>query len=205
MGRQLKTKTKTRLNSARKGGAWERSCSTTLSIWISSSDPSKPVRDDLVWRSAGSGSRATNGKKIGKSRTSQAGDLTATDIQASLFFSKFFVECKAYRSLHLEGLFWDVTDKTLTTCVDVPIVQSKENKKWPFFLWRQNKRFPLLCLSSKFVSILSDFKVYPRVRFVRVINHENHSFMTEMAVYAWSEIVERVNCSQFLAKIPDRV
>lgn len=46
----------------------------TLSLWWSRGE-----RDDIFWRTAGSGGRATNRQRIGKKTFGQQGDIQATD------------------------------------------------------------------------------------------------------------------------------
>lgn len=60
----------------RKGGGsrFERAVCTTLSLWWS-----KGKRDDIYWRTAGSGGRATARTRSGKSTYGQHGDVLAVD------------------------------------------------------------------------------------------------------------------------------
>ena len=57
-----------------KGSSYEREMSVALSLWYSGGK-----REDLLWRSAMSGGRATVRAKAGKSTANQQGDLTPTD------------------------------------------------------------------------------------------------------------------------------
>lgn len=62
------------MGGSRKGSNFEREICTTLSKWWSGGD-----RDDLFWRTAGSGARATVRGRKGKKTAGHCGDLTATD------------------------------------------------------------------------------------------------------------------------------
>lgn len=57
---------------SKKGGAFERDMCRTLSLWFSYGK-----RDDIFWRTAGSGARATVRMKQGKMTADSAGDISA--------------------------------------------------------------------------------------------------------------------------------
>lgn len=57
-----------------KGGEFERSVCKSLSLWWTHGK-----RDDIFWRTAGSGGRATTRGKHGKSTANSDGDITAID------------------------------------------------------------------------------------------------------------------------------
>lgn len=59
-------------NKAAKGGIFEREVARQLSLWWSDGQA-----DDWFWRTAGSGGRATNRAKSGKSTANSAGDIGA--------------------------------------------------------------------------------------------------------------------------------
>lgn len=76
-----------------KGGQFERDVCKRLSYWIS-----KGTREDIFWRSAMSGGRATvHGMKV-----RQAGDICAVAPEGHAFCNKFFVECKHVKKLGLD-------------------------------------------------------------------------------------------------------
>jgi hypothetical protein len=57
-----------------KGGQFERDVCRQLSLWWTTGK-----RDDVFWRTAGSGARATVRKKAGRKTFGSYGDITATD------------------------------------------------------------------------------------------------------------------------------
>lgn len=59
---------------SKKGSSFEREICKQLSLWWTDG-----TRDDVFWRTAGSGGRATNRAKIGKETAGAYGDLTFTD------------------------------------------------------------------------------------------------------------------------------
>ena len=72
MGKLKKKKKKRR--SPKKGGAFERLICKQLSLWWTYGK-----RDDVFWRTAGSGARATARSKRGRGTKNQYGDVQATD------------------------------------------------------------------------------------------------------------------------------
>lgn len=89
--------------SSSKGSQFEREFCTRLSLWWSSG-----ARDDLFWRSAGSGGRATNRSKRGKSTANAHGDVVATDPSSDahvLLDAVTFELKRGYKDAHLGFTF----------------------------------------------------------------------------------------------------
>jgi hypothetical protein len=76
-------------NKSIKGTDWERELSKHWSLWWTHGE-----REDVIWRTHGSGSRATARSKRGKGTRGGAGDLMATDPVADPLFSFFLMEAK---------------------------------------------------------------------------------------------------------------
>jgi len=106
-------------------------------MWIS-----KGKRDDLFWRSAMSGGRATVGKAAGVDRSAQVGDVSAisdggpyTDAAAA-FISRHIVECKSVKSYQLDLFLFEgrgvianaIEQCRLATRAKSPFVILKENR-----------------------------------------------------------------------------
>jgi hypothetical protein len=72
-----------------KGPQFEREMAGALSRWWTAGE-----RDDLAWRTAGSGARATTRAKKGKTTANAAGDLAATDAAIQPLFDVFAFELK---------------------------------------------------------------------------------------------------------------
>lgn len=86
-----------------KGGAYERETCKLLSTWWSGG-----VADDWFWRSAGSGGRATNRAKSGKTTYGQNGDIAATHPKGEKLTRLFCIELKRGYS---KWSFADVIDR----------------------------------------------------------------------------------------------
>lgn len=122
-----------------KGAQFERDVCVMLSRWITNNE-----REDVFWRSAMSGGRATVGHKSGKSHAAQAGDISCIHPSGHSFISTFAPECKFYANLDYQGLltgkgklltFWDEIQK-----------QAGRYKKRPLMVVRQNRMQPMVCL-----------------------------------------------------------
>jgi hypothetical protein len=193
-------KKRTCLNPCKKGGAWERAASVALSVWISKSFGD--ARDDLIWRSAGSGSRATKAKKTGKSRGSQAGDLVANDERAQKFLELFLVECKSYANIRLEGLIWRSSAKPLNICFDAPIEQAREHAKWPLLVLKQNQRTPILVLPRKIAKLVTDSSgLSATVHVVRDTSQDLEYF----SIFPMPDFLEMVDFGKFIRLVPKRI
>lgn len=78
-------------NGSHRGGQFERDICTQLSLWWTKGTSQ---RDDVLWRSEGSGARATVRNKAGKTRDGQWGDIAATDASCIPLLDVFTFELK---------------------------------------------------------------------------------------------------------------
>jgi len=81
-----------------KGGGYEREISRTLSLWWTGG-----ARDDVFWRTYGSGGRATTRRKKGKSTAGACGDIVATDEVGAPFTKLTTTEVKRGYSAKKRG------------------------------------------------------------------------------------------------------
>lgn len=124
-----------------KGAQFERDVCVKLSRWVSNGD-----REDIFWRSAMSGGRATLGRARGKRHSAQVGDISCIHPCGHRFIEAFAPECKNYANLDYPGLltgkgnlikFWAEISK-----------QASDHNKLPFLVAKQN-RFPtFVCLND---------------------------------------------------------
>jgi hypothetical protein len=126
---------------AAKGAAFERMVCKSLSKWLT-----KGKRDDVFWRVAMSGGRATLQHRKGLVNIAQLGDVGAIDPEGCRITDKFVVECKHVRNLNLEaafikrsGAFMRFWYKLLPVC--------KSHRRQPLFVVCQN-RMPVLVVTT---------------------------------------------------------
>ena len=129
--------------SKQKGAAFERWVCKQLSLALSGGK-----RDDLLWRSAMSGGRATIGKKSGMERSHQVGDISAISKEGEEFLSRYVVECKHYKKLpFLQYLLKD--DDSKSTIIDLWIsdLRSKlPEGKLGVLIAKANFKYPIVFL-----------------------------------------------------------
>lgn len=125
-----------------KGGSFERLICIKLSEWVSDGK-----KDDLFWRSAMSGGRATVGAKKGVSRKSQSGDISAIAPEGHALTNSFSIECKTYADLILDGLLFDKKGG-ITSFWRQTLRDAINSEKMPMLIAKQNRSIILLGLSS---------------------------------------------------------
>jgi hypothetical protein len=150
-------------NTKAKGSNFERECARALSLWWS-----EGLRDDLAWRTSGSGATHTTRAKKGKQTAGQAGDLCATDAEMIPFFDFFLVECKSgYRSHNasksidplssVDGL---QSNKTLPLLIQWFLKADKEreiaHKKTAMIIFKRTGKEPCAMFRSGVLPILTD-------------------------------------------------
>jgi len=117
-----------------KGSSYERKICNLLSFWVSNLE-----RKDIFWRSAMSGGRATVRRKKGESLGNQAADVSMIDPLGQLLLTLFAIECKHYKSLGVESLFfkckgelsnfWRAIYKEAYSYGKAPMLIAKQNNK----------------------------------------------------------------------------
>lgn len=118
--------------SKQKGADYERGICKALSLWVSGGE-----REDLYWRSAMSGGRATIGQRAGKDLAHQAGDITATHPWGHVLTDHFFVECKRYQDLNF-GAFLTKGKGPLAQFWSTAIVEAVKHDRVPMLIVRQD-------------------------------------------------------------------
>lgn len=120
-----------------KGAEFERFVCKKLSLWITNGR-----KDDVFWRSAMSGGRATIGRGRSQKRSNQVGDISAIGKEGIEFLNTFMVECKNYKDLNLASFlfkhsgklfeFWEVAKKLAKKHDRIPLLICKQNLIPPF-------------------------------------------------------------------------
>jgi hypothetical protein len=115
-----------------KGSEFERYCCRRLSLYVT-----KGKRDDVFWRSAMSGGRATLQLKQEIVNLAQSGDMTAIAPEGYELCARCLFEYKNYANLDIpSGLFkqsgmlfkfWSETKKAALSYSKAPILIAKQN------------------------------------------------------------------------------
>lgn len=114
-----------------KGGEFERKICVELSKWITGGK-----QQDVFWRSAMSGGRAT----VKQGLVRQAGDITAVAPEGHSLTNAFYLELKHLKKITLDSL---LTGKgELITIWNKTLLESAKYDRIPVLIFRQN-RWPI--------------------------------------------------------------
>lgn len=144
-----------------KGAAYEREVCKKLSLWVSHGK-----REDLFWRSAMSGGRATVGRKQGKSHDQHAGDISATHPEGHALTDKWYVECKAYSDLDIESALMKGEGK-LSKFWREAVTQATAYHKMPMVIAKQNQWPPIVLVPTAHLLSPTGIAPYPQAHFGR--------------------------------------
>jgi hypothetical protein len=118
-------------SSKQKGTSFERDTCKRLSLWVT-----KGERDDVFWRSAVSGGRATTARRYGR-HVEVSGDITAVAPQGHKLTDFVHIECKHLASLDLDG-FLLKHKGALVRAINQCWQQAQHAYKTPMLIARQN-------------------------------------------------------------------
>lgn len=131
-----------------KGSEFEREVCKILSLYVTAGH-----RDDVLWRSAMSGGRATVALKKGKRLDHVAGDICAIHPAGQLLTDEYFIECKHYANLDYTGLlltgtgvsalFWTTACEKAVTHAKRPMLILKQNRRPVMVMLPENHTLPV--------------------------------------------------------------
>lgn len=127
-----------------KGASFEREVCRDLSLWVSHGK-----REDLFWRSAMSGGRATVAKRRGVNLVSQAGDISAVDKAGHILTADMYFETKHVKAMGLDNFIIKNTGP-LATYWATAAQEANSYDKSAAIIIRQN-RMPTLWLSENLI------------------------------------------------------
>lgn len=131
------------MNSKQKGGSFEREICVALSKWLTNGKS-----EDVFWRSAMSGGRAT----VRKGAVRQAGDITAVASEGHILTDNLYIECKHLRNISLDSLIkgkgellniWKTTE-----------IEAAKYNRIPTLIFRQNRWPTVLCTIKQGIDFL---------------------------------------------------
>jgi hypothetical protein len=132
------------VNSKAKGSAFEREIAKQLSLWLT-----RGRREDVLWRSAMSGGRATVAHRKGKD-VRQCGDLCAVGPEGHKFCDQFFIEIKHVKKLALDQFLIKGTGP-LANFWKIVLREAKKHVRHPMLIARQNG-WPIIVLTENIMS-----------------------------------------------------
>lgn len=132
-----------------KGAAFEREVSRRLSLWVT-----KGERDDLFWRTAMSGGRATLQARKGIVNRAQAGDIGAIDPAGEALLKHITIECKFHKDLVILGSLLTGSGK-LSSQWAKHCRESWQSKREPFLIAKENRCPTLLITTERAQHLLS--------------------------------------------------
>lgn len=138
------------VNGKGKGSAFERKICVLLSMWVS-----ELLRQDLFWRSAMSGGRATVMRKKGASNTSQGGDISAVDILGMPLTTAFSIECKFYACLDMDNAVYTGKGKIIEHWKQT-LRDAEASGKLPMMVTKENRRNILVCFDATGAKLFRD-------------------------------------------------
>lgn len=153
-----------------KGGSFELEVAVELSMWWAG-------KDDVFYRTPGSGGRFTNRRKAGKTTVNQVGDQLASDPIGQPLMDDWSIECKTgygtkKKIKDKEGTVvgketqrWDVLD-FLDSRQEKPVLQKMweqcyrdalaENKE-PILIFRRNNREKCIMFRTSYLLYLQNY------------------------------------------------
>ncbi len=124
-----------------KGGEYERVTCKQLSLWVTDG-----ARDDIFWRSAMSGGRASVQFKKGKTNQTQSGDISAIDPLGAWIVENFILEIKSYKDLDVASGILNQKGLLYNFWVELKNKAAKINKK-PILVAKQNRVKAIVVIS----------------------------------------------------------
>lgn len=141
---------------SKKGPPFERDTCRELSRWWLDNE-----REDIFWRTSGSGARATTRRKQGKKTRYEYGDISFRDPVGKLFIDYFLIELKRGYTKDISVL--DMVDKA--SGKDTVLLQwwkkAEDEKKfaerkYSIIIFRRNSRVSCIMMEGKLFNIFQN-------------------------------------------------
>jgi hypothetical protein len=159
--KKVRKKRKKGVSSSQKGFGFERKLAVIFGKWWTAGE-----RDDVFWRTDGSGSRATSRARRGKRTRFQYGDMTFTDPIGQPLIEAFSFEFKNYKTYDLLSALspTDPNKSWLVFWAEAGI-DAKLSEREPILITKKNQHKVLMWMPKPlFVTLYSlGFRPYPRM------------------------------------------
>lgn len=176
-----------------KGSSYERDIAKRLSLWWTADLPEP--RDDIFWRTSGSGARATSRSKNKKKTAYEYGDITFTDPIGKPFIDCFLIECKCGYTDEIDilDLFHREENSILFYWWQKAIHEAEEAGRKNCILITARNRRPELCLINK--GFFNDFRPYLGIFSGKIIEIKNSSH--DFYIITLKDFLEYINAESF--------
>lgn len=149
---------------AAKGSAYERAlCRSWGLFW------SEGKRDDLFWRTSGSGSRATNLRRLNRKLTKfQHGDMTFIHPDGRLLLEHFNFEFKRYKRIEIHSVLYPTgPDNSLLAFWGQCVKDADKSGRWPILITRVDRGREVCWVRRETYTLFLGlgFGAYPHIRF----------------------------------------
>jgi hypothetical protein len=188
------------VNSSRKGGAFERRIAVEMSEWWSLGQA-----DDLFWRTPGSGARATNRSKKGKSASFGSGDVLVCDDRGKELLELCTFELKkGYTATTLQDLFDISETRPGTSQIDKFVAASHRASKqsgsltWALIMER-NRRLSLITFPLADVGMRL-FRLN-KVRTMITCNRTSGTIAPILITASWEEFTSAISPNDFIEAV----
>ena len=182
-----------------KGPRFERELAKTMSLWMSDGK-----RDDLVWRTSGSGGRATMRRKTGKKTANACGDLKAEHTIAMPFFEKCTVELKVgYKDYSIQDLLdKPIRGKKTVRTIEDFYLQATTDASFaeipiPIIIMKKDSRKALIVFPRDVFDAINEFfdEEFPYIYF------SGNERMGESVLFDIDVFFEKITYKEFLEAI----
>lgn len=170
-----------------KGSSFERMICKQISLWWTDNK-----REDVFWRTAGSGAMAKTRKKKNKNTFGQYGDIQATDPIGQPLIDVFTIELKRGYSKNTFFDLFDRTDKAAQQQWDKFICQVLEDQKnsgakyW-MLICKRDRRDPVILMPLKVAKKLPGMN---RVNHMRGVIELKDKRKIKYYLCKWNELLE---------------
>lgn len=162
---------------AKKGGSFEREICKILSLWWTQENA--VPRDDVFWRTAGSGARATTRRKSGKQTFGQCGDIQAVDQAVGQpLLDLISIELKrGYPKASIQDIL-DKTPTSKTPQLEQFFLQAEADSlaantvSWALIL-RRDRHVPVIYIPMVFAKLLPRLVKASKPRAILTFRNEN--------------------------------
>lgn len=166
-----------------KGSSFERIISRLLSQWITGNK-----KEELFWRSAASGAKATIGRKKGI-KSNQDGDISSTSVKSHWLTREMYFECKNYKAINVIAFFHKSGDVYSWWCKTFK--EAQESNKFPILIFKGNRTIIYAMVTRIFWSKMDSYLGLKNFEHIRI--HSGH----DVVIFNFMEFLDHYDAKIF--------